>query len=202
MGCGGVGAALVNFAVSVGRMVSFRGPVAAQLTPHAANINRSTNVLLLITDSLYIAAYSLKPLLSITSLVVQCMDHTSSNPNSDQTPRHPPGGNAFAVSPRPLSRLSSYTLKSMHRRTDSGDSSNEASSLLNGRGKGKLAADGAAEGVRRYGTVSASSEDDAINAREARKKLLWAGVKMAILFVVCTIALWGTLKVALPTVEE
>lgn len=74
-------------------------------------------------------------------------------------------------------------------------SGSESESLV---GKGKAPAD---EAVRRYGAVSPSTDAEA-EARATRKKLLWAGVKMAILFVVCTIALWGTLKVALPTLEE
>ncbi|KAG8882370.1 hypothetical protein FRB98_003750 [Tulasnella sp. 332] len=104
--------------------------------------------------------------------------------------------NAFIERPRPSSRLSSYTLRSMRNHFYPSDSADETSSL-----KGKSPED-SADSVQRYGAVSPSPENAGLNSKETRKKLLWAGFKMAILFVVCTAALYGTLKLALPTLEE
>lgn len=114
----------------------------------------------------------------------------ASNSDADGT------SNAFIDRPRPSSRLSSYTLRSMRHHFCTCDSADETSSL-----KGKSPADGV-EGVRRYGAVAPPSDNTGLNSKETRRKLLWAGIKMAILFVVCTAALWGTLKLALPTLEE
>ncbi|KAG9037851.1 hypothetical protein FRB95_003688 [Tulasnella sp. JGI-2019a] len=116
----------------------------------------------------------------------------ASNSGPDQT------GNAFIETPRPSSRLSSYTLRSMRNHFYSSKSADDETSSLT---KGKMPADDV-ESVRRYGAVSTSSNNAGLNSKETRRKLLWAGIKMAILFVVCTIALWGTLKLALPTLEE
>ncbi|KAG8983906.1 hypothetical protein FRB90_005661 [Tulasnella sp. 427] len=85
-------------------------------------------------------------------------------------------------SPSDLRRYSSYTLRTMD---------GERASLLKGD-----------EAAPQYGTVSTDDASRPPTSAETRRKLLLAGLKMAILFVVSTALLLLTLKLALPTLEE
>lgn len=58
------------------------------------------------------------------------------------------------------------------------------------------------EAAPQYGTVPTDDAPPQPTSAETRRRLLFAGLKMALLFVVSTALLLLTLKLALPTLEE
>jgi len=54
-----------------------------------------------------------------------------------------------------------------------------------------------------YGTIiDPNATPEGMNSKATRRRLINAGLKMAVLFVVSTIVLAGTLWLALPTLDE